>query len=75
MLWIRIGFKADPDPAFLVNADPRFFDYQKFKKTNTVQLEKKYFLILQLTYPSRTSKVPVQEKLSALKENIKHFKT
>ncbi len=22
VLWIRIGFDADPDPAFLVNADP-----------------------------------------------------
>jgi hypothetical protein len=22
VLWIRSGFKADPDPAFFVNADP-----------------------------------------------------
>ncbi len=22
VLWIRIGFSADPDPAFFVNADP-----------------------------------------------------
>jgi hypothetical protein len=22
VLWIHIGFNADPDPAFLVNADP-----------------------------------------------------
>ncbi len=22
MLWIRIGFNADPDPAFYVNGDP-----------------------------------------------------
>jgi hypothetical protein len=31
VLWIRIGFNADPGPAFLVNADPGFDD-QKLKK-------------------------------------------
>jgi hypothetical protein len=30
VLCIRTGFKADPDPTFLDNADPRFFDYEKF---------------------------------------------
>ncbi len=25
VLWIRIGFQADPDPVFLVNADPEFW--------------------------------------------------
>jgi hypothetical protein len=31
-MWIRIGFNADPNPAFLVNADPDpdpWFDGQK----------------------------------------------
>ncbi len=32
MLWIRIGFNADPDPSFQVNADPdpQGFNDQKF---------------------------------------------
>jgi hypothetical protein len=30
VLWIRIGFNGDPDPAFFVNADPvQDFDDQK----------------------------------------------
>jgi len=32
VLWIRTGFQADPDPAFLVNVDPDpRFDEQKLE--------------------------------------------
>jgi hypothetical protein len=52
VLRIRIGFNADPDtdpdPAFLVNADPdriqiQGFDDQKLKKN--LQLKRKYFFV------------------------------
>ncbi len=54
MLLIRIGFNADPDPAFFVNVDPdqiQGFDDQKkekiYRRKKIIFFNKK----LQFTYP------------------------
>jgi hypothetical protein len=37
VLWIRIGFNADPDPAFSLNADPDQGSHSNAVPDSTVQ--------------------------------------
>ncbi len=64
----------NPDPAFQVNPDPDTpYDDEKQRKNTAKQFLIKICNLLITRSPLRTSNL--QEKLSALKKNIVHFKT
>ncbi len=79
VLWIRIGFNADPDPAFFVNADPdpAFFQCGSGSRVLITKNWKKFtaekLIIfvdqkLQFTYPKASKKdVQATEKSASLK--------
>jgi hypothetical protein len=77
VLWIRIGFNADSDPAFLVNADPD--PDLMTKKWEKLTAEKIYVFLIKnwnlliSRAPERTSKL--QEKSLSLKRERPQFMT
>jgi hypothetical protein len=62
MLWIRIGFNADPDPEFYVNADLlAVSEYRNLitKNSTLLQLQNiSYFLTKKLQYTAFISRPP-----------------
>ncbi len=78
VLWIRIGFNADPDFAFYINADPnlnpdpliqeakpcRSGSWSNFKVTKVELLNVKYLLILvKFHAPGSESKLPIRIRI------------
>jgi hypothetical protein len=78
VLWIRNGFRADPDPAFLVIADPDVdLDLdQKLQK----KLQLKIFFIsskfaIYLSLGFQKGRLSKRRSHRPSKENIQHFKS